>query len=327
MKKIDTHCHIHFEEYKKELQKRGWIREGLGPPIPEAASLGIEKYADHIITIMDHLDIERQVLSCPFYYTTQGDDKFHLYWVQAINDFVAEFCSKYPDRFSGFFNLPLNNINHTIDEIHRASKAQGMVGIFLCTHNGEQMLDSPELIPFYEEVNKLGLTLFIHPVLPYAIEQTPGYKEFDRLYRFIGFLFETTIAVTRMVLKGIFEKFEKMNVIASHYGGMIPFVIPSIDILWDKMSTIRKGTPSKSPSEYFKNIYVDTARPLKKTTLQCTIDLVGEDHILFGSDIPNWMERTSNSPKRIVSAIEGMGLSAQTEEKIFYGNAKRILKL
>jgi len=325
MKKIDTHCCLRYREYQEELERRGWAAEAARPTIGETGSRDWEEYIEAVIADMDKLDIERQVMTCcsTFHF---GDDEFNLYWAQAANDFLAEVCRKYPDRFSGFISVPLGNVSHAIDELQRAMKAQGMVGVLLDSHLGGKMLDSPELMPFYEEANKLGLTIFIHPVLPVGFENIPQYQQFrPTIYRFIGFLFDTTMAVSRMAYQGIFERYENLNFIVSHLGGMLPFVYPSVDIMWEKM--VREGveTSPKPPSEYFKRFYADTARPLTAATLQCALALYGEDHILFGSDMPHWME--DQAPRRIISKIEALDLPVPTKEKIFSGNAKRLLKL
>jgi len=198
--------------------------------------------------------------------------------------------------------------------------------VVLGSHIGDLTLDSPDLMPFYEEVNRRKLTILVHPVLPVAIEETPGYQQLADLYKFIGFLFDTTMAITRMAYKGIFEKYQDINLIASHLGGMLPFVCHSIDIMWEKMTIEGEEMPPKAPGEYFKRFYADTGRPLKAATLQCAIALFGEDHILFGSDMPNWIEHFQ-APSRIIAAIEGIDLPVLTEDKIFYENARRLFNL
>jgi len=324
VKKIDTHGHIGFSKYNEEIRKRGWA-EHLDKPGEQ--TMGWEEYVQNQIAHMDKLDIERQVISTGFHTTSHlGDAEFNRYWVQAINDFLAEVCRKYPDRFSAFIDVPLHNVNYAIEEIKRATKAPGIVGITVGSRTADKMLDSPELMPFYEEADKLGLTIFIHPMLPLGFDTIPEYQEFSGLYKFIGFLFNSTMTVTKMVYRGIFEKYQNINLIASHWGGMLPFVHPSIDIQWEQMSIRNMDVPPKQPREYFKKFYVDTARPPTAATLQCAMALFGEDHILFGSDIPNWLGEP-NAPKRIISTIEGSGLDTQTEENIFYNNAKMLFNL
>ena len=287
-----------------------------------------ESYLQSIITDMDGLDIEHQVLACPTFSAAGfADDEFNRYWIQAGNDFLAEVCHMHPDRFSGFFGVPLRNVSDAVDELKRIARSQGMVGLIVGSHIGEVALDSPELQPFYEEADKLGLTILVHPELPAGIELTPGYQKLNDLYKFIGFLFDTTMAVIRLAYAGIFERYKNLNLIASHLGGMLSFVSPSVDIMWEKM--VKEGADKclKQPSEYFKRLYADTGRPLNTATLQCALSLFGEDHILFGTDLPNWRIEEIDASRRIVSAIEAMELSTVTKEKIFYGNAKKLLKL
>jgi len=40
------------------------------------------------------------------------------------------------------------------------------------------------------------------------------------------------------------------------------------------------------PSEWLKQIYVDTSGATSHSALMCTIEMVGADHILWGSDYP-----------------------------------------
>lgn len=313
MKRIDTHGHIYHKEYIEEIGKLGFTHA----TIPEWVN------AEARIADMDKLDIERQVLSQsnPFCYFE--DDVFNRYWAQVHNDLIAETCQKYPNRFLGFITVPLRNVNHAIDELKRATKSSGMVGVILGSNLMSKPLDSPELMPFYEEVDNMGLAILIHPMMPVGIEKI---QEYQRLHIFIGFLFETTMAVARMASRGIFEKCQNITFILSHYGGALPFVYPSVDLNWERVINERIETgPPKPPSEYFKRFYCDTARPLKRTTLQCAIALFGEDHILFGTDIPYWMNY--DTPRRIISAIEAIDLPVQIEENIFYGNAARLFNL
>jgi len=323
LKKIDTHCHIHCKRYIEELKRRGWALREVSI-IEKAGVMDWQEYVEARIASMDKLDIERQVLSPASPLCYFEDDEFNLYWCQAANDLLAEVCRKYPDRFSGFVTVPLRNVKHAIDELKRVIDAPGMVGVVLGSHLGGKMLDSPELMPFYEELNKMGLTILIHPAPPVDIDKVPAYQRLYNLHQFIGFLFDTTMAVARMVLKGIFEKYENINLITSHLGGTLPYVYHSIDMMWESLVEDHIEVSPKPPSEYFKRFYADTGRPLKAATLQCAIALLGERHILFGSDIPYWMD--FNAPERIISAIEGIDLPVQTEEKIFYENAKRLLR-
>ncbi len=327
MQKIDTHCHLHNPEYHKELKQRGWTgNRVIRVDSREAASRDWKEYADARIASMDRLEIARQVATSSFSILSQADNAFHREWAQANNDFLANICRRNPDRFSAFAGVPLPDVTASISELRRVAALPGIVGIQLHTHIGKTMLDDPELLPFYQEMDKLGLTLFIHPTLPLGYDEIPQYRRWASLYQFIGYLFDTTMTFTRLTYAGILEKCPRINMIASHMGGMLPFVYHSIDIMREEMALDGKDVPPRQPGEYFKRLYADTARPLKAATLQCALALFGEDHILFGSDMPFWTEGF-DAPKRIITEIEAMDLPVATEDKIFYNNAQRLFKL
>ena len=73
-----------------------------------------------------------------------------------------------------------------------------------------------------------------------------------------------------------------------------------------------------------QKVYLDTAlisKFIKKEEFLAVLDKHGEDRILFASDFP-WGDFDSDA-----NLIKSYGLNAQTEEKIFYKNASRLLCL
>ena len=311
MKKIDTHCHLFTQEYVDELNKRSLFNIRTRPPVWTSAEARI---AD-----MDKLGIERQVLSLSNPLVYFPDDGLNLHLAQMINDFLAEVCHKHPDRFSGFVAVPLGNVKHATDELKRALKAPGMLGVVVGTHVRGKILASPEFLPFFEEVNRLGVPIFIHPVSPLGIEKVQEYQD---LHRSVGFLWETTMTVGRLALSGVFEKYQNIDWILSHLGGTIPFVYTSLDMC-QKRNPAKEYVPPKPASEYLRRLYVDAARHLTMPILACALDLYGEDHIMFGSDIPFAYDVASQN----VPALESFNISDQLKQRICYQNAQRLLKL
>ena len=145
MRKIDVHGHFYPDEYVKEINKRNLFNIHALPPWQSAEAR---------IAEMDKLDIERQVLSPSNPLVYFEDDELNLYLAQMTNDFLADICQRYPDRFSGFINVPLANVKHALDELKRIVKAPGMLGITLGAHIHGKPLASPEFTPFFEETNR-----------------------------------------------------------------------------------------------------------------------------------------------------------------------------
>lgn len=315
MKKIDMHCHFYPKEYIDELDRRNLLSV-MRPPVWESTEARI---AD-----MDRFDVERQVLSpsTPFGYFE--DDELTVYLAQLSNDALVDICRKYPNRFSGFINVPLPNIKHAIDELKRLVKAPGIHGVGLGSHIREKPLASPEFTPFFEEVNRLGIPITIHPNFPIGMENVREYKHF---YQSVGFLWETTMAVGRMALTGMFERFSNINWILSHLGGALPFVYTSMEMCQKRDVTTwgmgKDEMPPKPLSEYFRRLYVDSARLITAPILACAVDLYGEEHVMFGTDIPYAYDVVSMNIPRLGK----LNLPGQFKEKLFYKNAERLLKL
>ena len=71
-----------------------------------------------------------------------------------------------------------------------------------------------------------------------------------------------------------------------------------------------------------KNVYFDTAyvlQNIKEEKFKAILEMQGEDRILFASDSP-WGDMTQD-----VKRIKKYKLGKETENKIFYGNAEKIL--
>ena len=74
--------------------------------------------------------------------------------------------------------------------------------------------------------------------------------------------------------------------------------------------------------------YADTAVNGNNTqSLECGLAFFGEDHVLFGTDMPYDVENGSLSIAEAVNGIENLHLSAAAKEKIYEGNARRLLHL
>jgi aminocarboxymuconate-semialdehyde decarboxylase len=77
-----------------------------------------------------------------------------------------------------------------------------------------------------------------------------------------------------------------------------------------------------APSHYLKMMYLDTVcynRPAVKMVLEW----MGPDRVLYGSDAP---PLTSLKP-RAIKLIQDLDIPLADKEKIFWSNARRLLKL
>ena len=59
----------------------------------------------------------------------------------------------------------------------------------------------------------------------------------------------------------------------------------------------------------------------------CAYELWGADHLLFGTDMPFDTELGARNLRQVSQAIEQMTITKAEKEKIFYGNAIKLLGL
>jgi aminocarboxymuconate-semialdehyde decarboxylase len=76
------------------------------------------------------------------------------------------------------------------------------------------------------------------------------------------------------------------------------------------------------PSHYLKKMYFDSVT-YHPPAARLVLDTVGADHVLYGSDAP---PLTSLKP-RAIKLIQDLDIPAADKEKIFWSNARRLLKL
>ena len=74
------------------------------------------------------------------------------------------------------------------------------------------------------------------------------------------------------------------------------------------------------PTEYLKQLYVDTSGVTTSAALMCTIDMVGAGHVLWGSDYPGNPDIAAS-----IKAIDSLNIPAEEKALILGGNISRIL--
>jgi aminocarboxymuconate-semialdehyde decarboxylase len=168
----------------------------------------------------------------------------------------------------------------------------------------------------WKEIDRRGLPVLLHPSAP------PGTKHLDVMkYNLIastGFMFDTTLAVSRMIFDGFFDRYPKLKLIASHGGGTLPYIAGRLDICHANMPACRERI-SALPSSYLRKIFYDSV-VFQQASLELAIAVGGEDKVLYGSDYPHnigdmkgCLARVDALPPAVRDAVRG-------------GNAMRIFR-
>ena len=156
---------------------------------------------------------------------------------------------------------------------------------------GGRYLDSPDFDPFWEEANRRRVPVFMHP------SNSPCYHD-DEPPTMLSFPFDTTLSAHKLVYGGLYERFPDVVLILAHLGGALPYLARRIDIAFDQPGFFGEyKQPARRPSESMRKLYVDTALGWNRGAFNCARELVGIEHIVFGTDYfirgTHFMEWTS----------------------------------
>ena len=312
---VDVHAHCYPKPYIEELKKIGVGDDAqVGVKIPEWSR------TEERIAGMDLLAIDIQVLSLSAPNVYFQDAELSKALAQMTNDFLSDICKKHPDRFLCLANIPLNNdLKYAFDELDRAINDLEMDGIALGTNINQRPLSDDQFLPFFEEVDKRKIPIHLHPMRAVGEDLMPAEDRKLAIPVNVGFIFETTRTIAQMTFKGIFEKYKNLTFILSHSGGAIPFICPRWDSAYFSYphSHPLKRLPHP-PSHYVRKHYYDTALSYFPSSMRCTTDFAGVDHILFGTDFPYTI---NNRAKETIENIEEYGFSTEEKAKIFFQNA------
>ena len=232
-----------------------------------------------------------------------------------LNDFVAGIVREHPTRFFGLCVLPLQDMRASIAELDRAVQKLGMKGVLLYTNLAGRFPDEPEFRPLFARAVELDVPILLHPAKPITTEFVKGYEMTSSL----GNMFDNTIALTRIIMSGILDEFPKLKLVCPHLGGTLPYIVGRLD---HQTQVLKRGPAylTRTPSEYLKSIWLDVVSPLP-LAIKFAHEFMGPDRLLFSSDHP-WVE-----PGLIVDCVNRAGLSADDQEKIFSGNARKVFRL
>ncbi|KAF8842717.1 amidohydrolase 2 [Paxillus ammoniavirescens] len=247
---VDVHTHVYLPRYVAELRARTsapriYSRTG-GDNKPEERLLILDgepgvgrpvgsQYwdRDQKLLFMKRHDIDISFVSSANPWLDFLSPERAKVLAQDLNNDLDEYCSSSPqaEGFSGlksiygFGLLPLVpdiSIPSVLDTIKQITTLPHIFGVIMGTKGLGKGLDDEALEPVWEALQKSNLVIFIHP--HYGVDS----KAFgDRanghvLPLALGFPFETTIAVTRLILAGILDRYPDLRLLLAHSGGALP---------------------------------------------------------------------------------------------------------
>jgi aminocarboxymuconate-semialdehyde decarboxylase len=265
---------------------------------------------------MDRYGVDVGVLSNTGGRIEQGGDRARAReHCRIINDAFAEAHAKHPKRFKAFARLPMVDMDDCARELERCMKDLNMHGVILSTNLAGKYLDEPEFKPFWEAMAASGKPLFLHPA------NAPCQANWNKysVHQKILWPTDSTLAITRIVYNGVFDRYPDLKLIASHLGGMI--------LLYPDRLNWREGNIEckEEPEFYFKKIYYDTAGPIRAPFIKLVCDMVGAEQILFGADYPHGRAGEDDQfYPMTLRAMNELDVPQADKDKIYFRNAQKL---
>lgn len=293
---------------------------GGGPTGPVAQRLAlVPGYHDARARVaeMDAASVDVHVLS-PLQFL------FH-YWIDAkaaaelarlVNDGIAEMVGERPDRFVGMATLPLQDIGAAVGELERVHRDLGLRAVEIGTHVAGTSLDAPALDQFWARAEALETLIFVHPYAPLGADRLGAYF----LRNILGNPFETTLAMSHLLLGGVLERFPGLRLCFAHGGGAMPYVIGRLERGFD-VSPACRAKAAERPAAALGRVYYDTIVH-DAPALEYLIARVGASRVLLGSDYP--FDIGDPDPVR---TVEKLGIDRGAKRAILGGNAAALLHL
>jgi aminocarboxymuconate-semialdehyde decarboxylase len=317
--RIDVHAHLFSKPYIEGLRRV--FGNDNSPAGQDAQRLIKWMSADPRMTEidgrleeMDKWGVGMQVLSVPFHGALVRDRSAALDLTEMANAMIVQAARAHPDKFRVLLTLPLQFPDAAVEVVDRFAKEPSVVGAALMGTAGGRPLNDGAFLTVYAELERRGLPFLLHPISPPGLDCMLEMN----LANVVGFMFETTLAATRLVFAGVFERHPKLQMIFPHLGGLAPYLMGRIQWGYERFPPCSENLTAP-PEAYFKRFYYDTVCR-NVPALRMALSMFGVDHILFGTDIP-FREDIDLQLKD----LEDLQLNKADREAIEFGNAARLL--
>jgi aminocarboxymuconate-semialdehyde decarboxylase len=271
---------------------------------------------DARVADMDKAGVDLAIVSltCPNAYF--GDQEISSRAAVMVNDSMAEQQRLRPDRIGWFASLPWQYSAAAVAELTRCVEA-GAVGVMVIANIDGTNLTHPDFAPIWQAIDDRSLPVLVHPTAPQGtVDMDLG--EYG-LIPPIGFMFDTTLAISRMILDGFLDRYPNLKIIAAHGGATLPYLVGRLDRCHEMIPACAAATKEK-PSSYLRRIYYDSV-VYTQDALELCIKVGGEENMLYGSDYPHNIGDMKGCLARVNA------LPSSVAEKVRDRNAKRIFNL
>lgn len=320
--RIDVHAHFTTRSYYDELEQMPGItveRRDAGVHFLKRKGSNWLPFwdrmfdPDDLIRDMDAKAIDLRILSLSTPSVYEFDAATRIRVAREQNDALIARIARDPDRLRGVVTLPLPDVEASLAELERVYAAPGMVGLALGSNLDGVALSDPRLEPLWQCLDALRYPVVEHPMVPTFVG---AMDEFALGVR-VGFLYDTSLALARMIYAGVFERYPNMPFVVAHTGAAFVDLLERLDNGYRNYADCRQHI-TKLPSEFAKKFWYDTCS-FFPPFIEMVAGIVGTGRMMFGTDYP-FIDRDD-------AHVSALSFDATDKKAILGGNAKALFRL
>src|ERR1700741_5049622 len=239
---------------------------------------------------------------------------------RAYNRWLADYCKPYTDRLFGIALLPLQSIDHAIDEMRFARKELGFRGGFIRPNPyNNRMLHDPVYEPLWITAEELDFAIGIHEGGNSGMP-TVGIDRFEGrgAQHIISHTMEMMLACMSMIWGGVCERHPKLRVgFLESGGGWIAPWLDRMDRHFDDQGFNDSGLKTR-PRETFKRQCWISFEPVEGS-LKVLAEYIGANKILWATDYPHRDGFFPGAPQMIRDRLAGV--APEVQHQVMAGGA------
>lgn len=240
---------------------------------------------------------------------------------ERANDYLAERCAAYPDRFIGMTAVAPQDPLWSAAEIRRGATELGFKGVQINSHTQGRYLDETCFDPIFRALADTGQPLYIHP-------STPPDSMIDPMLEagldgaIFGFGVETGLHLLRLITSGIFDRYPALQIMVGHMGEALPYWLYRLEYMHRaavRSQRYERIKPlQKTIGEYMRsNVLVTNSGMAWEPAIRFCQQVLGDDRVMYAMDYPYQYEAGE------VQAMDDMAISPELKKKFFQTNAER----
>jgi uncharacterized protein len=268
---------------------------------------------------MDYMGVDHQMLyPTTLYARMTSDPGFEAALMRSYNRYVGRQCRQAPKRLKWAGLLPLRDALQGCEAVEEMTKLGATAAVVYGTA-GDQLLCHQSFMPVWDELHRSGLPLCVHMGMSYPpfLEICNGLLDAHG----IGMSLPAQMAFVAIVGHGMLDRHPDLKIGFLEFGAeWILYMVSRLDhyLPIDRSQMpIKDEVPQKKIEEYVKSGRIFIAGEADDKLLPAEIELLGEDQILYSSDLPHG-EGRHNAAKEILGRSD---ITETQKRKILYHNA------